>query len=260
MGDPNPTPRIGRRGFLTGAAGGLTAGAAAAYSTWRNAPETWHTSQLPQGTKLSFAQQGEDVILESFLGLLKIDKPTYLDIGAFHPTVCSNTYLFYRKGAKGVLVEPNLDLTPHLRRVRPRDVTLTAGIGLDATPAADYYRMSVPQNNTFDKEQAERLDRDPAANCRIEEVVKMPLLGVNAVIAEHFGGAAPDLFSIDVEGLDFAILKTLDFGKYRPAVFCVEHSQESQERAELLAFMAGHGYTVRGLTYPNSIFVDGKRM
>ncbi|MFO0849759.1 MAG: FkbM family methyltransferase [Gemmataceae bacterium] len=260
MGDANQLPRLGRRGFLAGVAGGLTAGAAAGYSTWQHAPEGWHTDRLPQGTKLSFAQNGEDLILESLLGLLKLDKPTYLDVGAFHPTVGSNTYLFYRAGGRGVLVEPNPDLAPHLRGVRPGDVLLTAGIGIDATPAADYYRMSVPQNNTFDKEQAERLDRDPGANCKIEQVVKMPLLNVNAVIAEHFGGKPPDLFSIDVEGLDLAILKTLDFARFRPPVFCVEHSQESKERAELLAFLGGHGYTVRGLTYPNSIFVDTKRM
>ena len=48
---------------------------------------------------------------------------------------------------------------------------------------------------------------------KIEKVVKMPLLDINAVMAEHFGGAAPDYLSVDVEGLELPIVKTIDFAR-----------------------------------------------
>ena len=37
--------------------------------------------------------------------------------------------------------------------------------------------------------------RDAGGKLRITEVVKMPLVPVNRVIADHFGGAAPDVLS-----------------------------------------------------------------
>lgn len=256
---PSPPP-ASRRGFLAGVAGGLTAGAAIGFTGWNVAPAAWHEARLPKGTHLSFSQNGEDRILESLFDVLKISQPTYLDIGAFHPIICSNTYLFYRQGCRGVLVEPNPDLAPHLQRERPGDTLLTAGIGIDDTPEADYYCLTTPQNNTFDKATAERLHNDPGVHCKIERVVKMPLLNVNRVIADHLGGQAPDLLSIDVEGLDLAILKTLDFARFRPAVICTEHSlEDTTERKELLAFLEHHDYAIRGLTFPNTIVVDQRR-
>ena len=82
---------------------------------------------------------------------------------------------------------------------------LVAGIGIDDTSEADYYVLSDDQLNTFDKEQAERLTRDTTT--KLIKVVKMPLININRVLAEHFGSTAPDYLSIDVEGLEFAILK-----------------------------------------------------
>jgi Methyltransferase FkbM domain len=55
----------------------------------------------------------------------------------------------------------------------------------------------------------------------VERVLKMPLININRLIAENLA-SAPDLLSIDVEGLDTAILKTLDLSRFRPAVICVE--------------------------------------
>jgi len=35
-------------------------------------------------------------------------------------------------------------------------------------------------------------------------------------------GRTPDLVSLDVEGLELDILRTIDFSKHRPHVFCIE--------------------------------------
>ena len=85
----------------------------------------------PKGEK-SFSQAGEDLIVKFTLQFLGIPSITYLDIGANHPVRLNNTYLFYLRGCKGVLVEPNASLCERLRAVRPRDTTLAAGIGVTA--------------------------------------------------------------------------------------------------------------------------------
>ena len=60
--------------------------------------------QPPDGRQVAYAQQGEDLVIMQALGMLGISKPRYLDVGAFHPTIGSNTYLAYLAGGSGVLV------------------------------------------------------------------------------------------------------------------------------------------------------------
>jgi hypothetical protein len=40
----------------------------------------------------SFSQSGEDLIVKFIFDILKIKKPTYIDIGAHHSSYLSNTY------------------------------------------------------------------------------------------------------------------------------------------------------------------------
>jgi FkbM family methyltransferase len=243
-----------RRDFFVGGVAGLIAGKVA---TWVQ-PLEWTQKELPAGTNFSFAQFGEDLVIEGLFGLLGVSRPSYLDIGAFDPIRSNNTYLFYRSGGRGVLVEPNVAMTDRLRGKRPGDTVLVAGIGTDDTPEADYYVLNHPQLNTFDKEQVDQLVREGRA--AVVDVVKMPLLNINRVIAEHFGGGAPDLVSIDIEGLDYAVLRTLDFSRFRPKVICAETLAIASTRhnPQTAALMAEKGYELRGLTYPNSIFVDAR--
>ena len=251
---PAARPAFSRRSFFTGVVAGAIVGKG---SEWVQ-PLEWTLKGMPNGTQLSFAQYGDDLVASSLFEHMGIQTPTYLDIGAYEPILGSNTYLFYRRGARGVLVEPNVDCIPKLRSKRPGDTILNVGVGISADTAADYYRLTSPQLNTFDKDEAERVVRESNGKVILREVVKMPLVPVNDVIAEHFGGKAPDFFSIDVEGLDFAILKTLDFAKYRPKVICAELQPRGIPNEEAVAFVRSKGYDIRGMTYPNTLFVDQK--
>jgi hypothetical protein len=62
------------------------------------------------------------LIVDFVARAMHVDEVTYLDIGAHHPTRLSNTYLFYKRGFQGVVVEPDPELMGAIRRVRPRDV------------------------------------------------------------------------------------------------------------------------------------------
>ena len=251
-----PAVRVGRRQFLTGAAGGLTATAAGAYF----APQEWKLKTMAEGSIVSYAQAGEDLVAAGLLKYLGVDRPSYLDVGAFHPTLGSNTYLMYRQGGRGVLVEPNVDMIRALKGVRPGDTTLNIGIGLDDTTEADYYVLNYPQLNTFDGDEARRREADSGGKTVIKQVVKMPLVNINRVFAEHFGGSAPDFLSVDTEGLDLTILKTVDYARFRPKVICAETMGDEGIRMipAIADFLAGQGYAVRGMTLANTLFIDAK--
>ena len=174
------------------------------------------------------------------------------------PIEINNTYFFYRKGFHGVLVEPNVTMCERLRAIRPEDVTLAAGIGVTAVREADYYLMTEPPWNTFSKEEAEHQEKVTNGKIRIENVIKMPLLSINDVMDKQFGGA-PAFLSIDAEGWHLAILKSIDFQRFRPKVICIETlvSGTTHTIEETPAFMLSQGYVDRGGSFVNTIFVDG---
>jgi len=216
----------------------------------------------PDGRRLSYAQQGEDVVLQAVFEHLGIERPRYLDIGAFHPSISSNTFLFYVQGSRGVLVEPNPFMAALLQRARPEDTVLPVGVSVDGRTEADYYVIRErPQLNTFSREQADRYVAESGAGT-LERVMKMPLRSLDDILQEHFAAAPPDLLSIDVEGLDLPLLQTLSFDRFRPPVLCVETLVygTSERREPTLALLAEHGYEVRAGTFVNTIFVDRQRL
>jgi len=215
-------------------------------------------SAAPKG-EMSFAQCGEDLIVHHMLYYMQIPKITYLDVGAHDPVVINNTYYFYRRGLRGVLVEPNVEMTKKLRAVRPQDTTLEAGIGVTAERAADYYIMTESAWNTFSKEESEHMTRVTGGRIKVERVIKMPMLDINEVMATHFGGA-PTFLSVDTEGMDLAILKTIDFKRFRPLVICAETLVVGTRKQipDIAEYMQTQNYVVRGGSFVNTIFVDSR--
>jgi FkbM family methyltransferase len=209
----------------------------------------------------SFSQCGEDLISNFlFENYLRIPYPAYLDIGAHHPTYLSNTYFFYQKGCAGVCVEPDPTLYEVIRKKRPRDICVNAGVGASPESAADFYVMTERTLNTFSKKEADRYQS--YGTQKIEAVVKIPLFSVNKILSDNFS-SCPNFLSLDVEGLDLLILQSFDFNQFRPEVFCIEtltyvEDKSQQKIQEIIRHMEHAGYFVYADTFINTIFVDKK--
>ncbi|MBP9218615.1 MAG: FkbM family methyltransferase [Sterolibacterium sp.] len=206
----------------------------------------------------SYSQCGEDLIVRFVFDTLRIPAPSYLDIGAHHPHYLNNTFQFYAAGGRGVNIEPDPQLIAGFTEKRPRDVNLNIGIG-DSTGILEFFVMNVRTLNTFSSTEARQLEA--SGKFRIEQVLPIPVRSVNDVLAEHFGRSAPDFISLDVEGLDLQILRSLDFARWRPKVLCVETITYSDRGAgekipEIAALLQEQGYFPFADTYVNTIFVD----
>jgi FkbM family methyltransferase len=266
---------MNRRDFLIGAASGASTAAVLGVAGRALSPEPADVPgvsappvpelrapvHLYQGRR-SFAQQGEDLILYNLLrDDLKIAVPSYLDIGAGDPVLSNNTYALYLTGSRGVLVEPNPIMVEKLKAVRPGDLVLACGVGLKETTDADYFviRGRWPLN-TFSREDVAELRRESATD-PVEKVLKRPLIPVNRLMADHFGNA-PDLLSIDIEGMDLAVLRTVDFRAHRPAAICAETKKPgmSHDSTPIARFLRGKGYVACAGSLYNTIFVDRARL
>jgi len=215
--------------------------------------------QPPDGRQVSYGQQGEDLVIMQALEMLGIPKPRYLDVGAFHPTIGSNTYLAYLSGGSGVLVEPNPPMAQMIAEVRPRDIVINAGVGTSEAEKADYYLMrDRPQLNTFSKAQVERYVADGG---QLERTIEMRLVSMDDLLKEHFAEGI-DLLSVDVEGLDHEVLQSMSPDGPRPAVICVETSVYGSTALvpETIALLRERGYAARGGSMINTVFVDLERL
>jgi hypothetical protein len=136
---------------------------------------------------------------------------------------------------------------------------LEAGIGVTSVREADYYVMTESSWNTCSREEAERQAVVSNGTVVIKEVIKMPLLNINQVMDEHFK-RAPAFLSVDTQGLELAILKSIDYGRFRPEVICAETLVTGTNKSipETAEFMQTQGYVVRGMTFVNTIFVDSQ--
>lgn len=206
----------------------------------------------------SYSQCGEDMIIRYIFDALHIPTPTYLDIGAHHPTYLNNTFVFYQSGAQGVNIEPDPRLLSAFDKLRPRDTNINVGI-TEKKGVLDFYVMSVPTLNTFSAEDAHAATRE--GKTKIDEIIKVPVIPINDVLEDHFSGKALDFVSLDVEGLDLQILRSFNFVRWRPKVLCVETITYSEQHKgkkipDIERILLDQNYFVYADTHINTIFVD----
>lgn len=210
-----------------------------------------------QYIRFSYSQTGEDLIVKHIFNSLNIKHPSYLDIGAHHPLRLNNTALFYHEHSKGVNIEPNPFLVPFFYSHRPLDINLNLGIST-STGEADFYIMSSSLLSTFSKEEAQRYVDDH--NKRIKEIRKMEVTTYDNIIHKYFDNKAPDFLSLDVEGIDEDIIRSIDYQKHPPLVICVEtisysDSGQGVKQQGIIDFLKEQDYLLFADTNINSIFV-----
>jgi hypothetical protein len=166
-------------------------------------------------SKLSYSQFGEDKVLRS---LLPEPFGEYLDIGAGDPVRNSNTYLFYRLGWKGHLVEPILSLAKKSTSKRPRDVVHNNLIGDGGNESLTFFEFETSELSTTDANRATSLVNSGFLLASTYECQSQPI----GKFLSPRTPLEPFFLSIDIEGGDFAILKTIDWSKFKPRVICVE--------------------------------------
>jgi len=150
--------------------------------------------------KVTYAQHGEDRFISTQLIDYNLDSGIYIDIGANHPTVISNSYLFYRKGYKGLIIEPNSELIKLFRIFRPKDIAVEIGCG-DEAELKIFYISKTPVLSSFSKES---IDSFGMKN-NVWSTKYLPILPLD-ILVNQIQINWVFFMSIDVEGSDYECL------------------------------------------------------
>jgi hypothetical protein len=215
---------------------------------WLRYRVLWRIVFNQSGYKLSSSQTGEDMVAGSLLSGVR--RGFYVDIGAYHPVGLSNTYHYYLRGWRGLTVDANPQTKRLFNLVRPRDISVLACVDVTEGEEKDYHMFDQPALNTITPMGVQRGMEVHGAKLR--STVRMKTRTLNGLMAEHVpAGQEIHLLSVDVEGLDYELLGSVDFARHRPWVVCFEdHEFVSGGLAETpsVALLKQCGYVVAGVT------------
>jgi len=201
------------------------------------------------------AGQADREVFSLFSSINKdISKLKYIDIGANHYLFYSNTYLFYLKGARGILVEANPDLCNDLHINRPGDIVINCGASaFENECTMKYYKTSRIGRNSFIKENiTNAMSKFP--DIKIIDEIEIPMRSINKILEEYFPDSHIDYLSIDVEGMDLEILEALNWESFCIDVILAELNPNIKTHSNFIEKMNSRGYDHKILSDSINLF------
>lgn len=171
---------------------------------------------LTKTKSIHFSQFAEDTSIERFFSKNYVG--SYVDVGCFHPKKYNNTWQLYKKGWSGV----NIDIDPikieGFDIIRPRDHNVACAVGTKNSQIEYYtkglYSLTTSTNKEFSSALGEYTKKTTC--CR----------KLNAILeTSPLFNKQIDFLTVDAEGNDFDVLKSLDFKTYQPIVVAIETNE-----------------------------------
>lgn len=196
----------------------------------------------PSKARASYSQCGEDMVLR-YLFAGHAGAGFFVDVGCHHPRRGSNTYhLHSSKRWRGVLIDLDPEKILACRLVRWRDRGVVAAVS-DRREPVDIYapdHFSVLATIDPGSRQAGFRRLRTVESCTLTDIL------------EAQGAPARfELLCVDAEGMDLAVLRGLDFSRFRPEVICIEvwasrDGIDAVLASDITTFLRDEGYAVAG--------------
>lgn len=200
---------------------------------------------LTKSWRRYYSQFGEDTILRELLARTR--NGFFVDVGCFHPKKFSNTYWLYSRGWRGI----NIDMEPQkialFNLARPDDVNLTAAISDQAS------RMAIQSQRSYDL--GAKLVKDATTEKNVQITTKTL---TEVIDSTRYKDHPIDLLTVDAEGMDLQVVRSLDMARYRPKLIIVEQVGASIEEilsGELHRLLSGQGYQLKSWVIHSLIYV-----
>ena len=206
--------------------------------------------QLSLKSNQFYSQFGEDAILEKYL---KEDKGFYLDIGSGDPVRGSNTYFLYKKGWKGILIDPLTRNIFSSKVIRRKDKIIQGLVGA-TNKSYPFFEMYPYEYSTTNNEIVNGLINNGRA--KLIKKVQLKTFSVSELNL-NINLDQASLLSVDCEGLDLEVLKTIDLKTIKFRVICAEDYDFNlmSKSSEINQYLNENGYEIVDRAGPSSIYI-----
>ena len=201
---------------------------------------------------ITYSQHFDDGMILNLFELMKIQKPSYIDLGAHSPITISNTKLLYDRGSRGINIEANPMLIEEFKKYRPEDTNLNIGVAPSPGTMKFFLYSDTSGRNTFSPKEVESL----RGVLTVKREIILPVTTLPAIVKNYLGGVYPDFLSCDIEGLDFDVLSQLPGHTDEqdgPKLVCVETRREDTRK--MVHMMLGKSYSLYCRMGENLFFV-----
>ena len=178
------------------------------------------------------SQFNEDIYLNSFFAKDYIGK--FVDLGCFHPTRDNNTFRFYKKKWTGINVDLNPITIELFNFFRSKDININCAISDKRTLKKMYFIDNLSPLNTLDQNHLKFLKKNFLFKNKDfkEKIIKTE--NVNNILKKYKFHKV-DFLNIDLEGLEYEVIKSINFKKFKINLICIEildHNKISKNKSK----------------------------
>ena len=160
----------------------------------------------------------------------------FVDLGCFHPTRHNNTFHFYKKKWSGINVDLNPITIELFDYFRSKDININCAISDKKTHKNLYFVDDFSPLNTLDSNHLSFLKKNFLLNKKDFKKKKIRTENINNILNKHCFYKV-DFLNIDLEGLEYEVIRSIDFTKYKINLICIEildHNNFSKNRGKLI--------------------------
>jgi len=192
--------------------------------------------------KIFYSQQGEDLLIYRNFINLPTNDGIFLELGACDGLIYSNTMFFERYlGFKGVLIEPLKNFYDELIKNRPNNICYNNAISsnesdVEILEGGACSGIKQHMNKTF-------IDKWHSKS----SIIKVKTKTLSNIFQEK-GIKYIDFFSLDVEGGELDVLKTIIWDNITIYLICIEldnHDEEKNEKCRQILIDNGFIFKVK---------------
>ena len=189
-----------------------------------------------------YSQSKEDIFI-----LNKFKKSGfYVDVGCNHPLRINNCHLLYQNKWRGINIDLDKLSIELFNFVRGEDINVNMAVSLKKGKIKYYFNKFVGLSNSLLKKEylpySDMINSD-----RLDRIIDRT----------KYKNKRIDFLSIDVEGMDIDVLRSLDFKRYNPRSICIEiwSTKKSFKKHKVYKFLIKKKYSLVFNKNKNYIFL-----
>lgn len=204
--------------------------------------------------KISFSEFSEDLLVIALFNFK--EQGTFVDVGCNYPVTNSVTFQLYMKGWSGVNIDGNPELITMYHSIRPLDYSICELID-ESVREVEFIRFKENKLNTINPDHVFEWNKEQVIGKEVRVTKKLSTI----LESKWPDGKEIDLLTIDVEGMDLAVLKSHNFEKFPAKLIVIEmHGFDLLQPTldPIYNYLQLKNYKLKGFSGLNGYFLSNK--